>query len=436
MHVDTRPMGLRDLCSILATVTLTGALALGIAPAVHAQALDQVVVELLSGNCEGLGFPASEGSGFGDNLSAICNTQGVGNSTGGGATSPQASTLSLQNGLIQERLERTREGKKRDDEKSSVVSALSRGRSGSAHLTGSATAEDSGTSASAHRFNLFASGTYESVDRKVTQFEDGYDSSIQGGAVGFDYQFSDAVVAGLVFGYRKHAGDFGGGGDFEMTAFEPSVYVSVLPSPTTFLQFVAGYGGQNSDVERNILYTVSTGGTVTPFGGLAASAADAKAYSGGAQFGYDHAAGRCTFGPRIGVNYNRTTIDPYTESGTTGLELHVEERTVRSLQGVIGFYGSGAFSAKSGVVIPQFNVEYVREFEDDASIVTAQLVEDPNATPVIYQTNAPASDFFNIEAGVGAVFAHGIQLFINLRTMVGNDNFNSSGGTIGMRFEL
>jgi uncharacterized protein with beta-barrel porin domain len=289
------------------------------------------------------------------------------------------------------------------------------------------------------------SGSYESVDQNSSPFENSYSSSITGGAVGFDYQFNDKVVAGLVAGYRKQDANFGeGGGNFKMTAFEPSLYVSVLPSPSTFLQFVAGYGSQSSDVDRNISLTISTG-TDTTFAGPAASTTDTTAYSGAAQFGYDHAAGRYTFGPRIGVNYNRNTIDPYTESGTTGLELRVQERTVKSLQGVLSFYGSGAFSTKSGVVIPQLTVEYVHEFEDKASIVNAQFAgdlrdsdTDPNTTAYsfTYQTNVPDSDFFNIAAGVSVVFPHGIQLFVNLRTMLGNANFDSSGGTIGLRFEL
>jgi outer membrane autotransporter protein len=429
--------------SFLPTLALAAAIAGCGAPPARAQSLNDQVVSLISGNCSALGYdPSGLPNAFGPNLSTICNAQGVpGNPAGGGAASPQGGTLSLQNNLVvQQRLERAKKNKQQDNQGSPVVSALFNGRSGGKQSETKVATDDSGSSVASSGFNIFASGTYESVDQNLSPFENSYSSSILGGAVGFDYQFNDAVVAGLVVGYREQDADYGqGGGNFEMTAVEPSVYVSVLPSPSTFLQFVAGYGSHSSDVLRNVALTIETGGTGPTFAGPAASATDANAYSGAAQFGYDHAAGRFTFGPRIGVNYNRTTIDPYTETGTTGLELRVQERTVKSLQGLVSFYGSGAFSTKSGVVIPQLNVEYVHEFEDEASIVSAQFAEDlrgPDAVTFPYQTNVPDSDFFNVGAGVGVVFAHGIQLFVNLRTMLGNSNFDSTSGTIGLRFEL
>ncbi len=436
MNLDIRPTRL--------TLILVGALAVGIVPPSHAQSLpppltlDGQMESLLSSQCSGLGFdPFDPSFPFGPNLTNICEfppTGAAANSTGGGAASSQASTLSIQKNLVQQRLERAK-SMKRGGEPSPSLSGRSQGRSADARSEGSV--------APSRRFDIFVSGTYESVDRNVTAFEAGYESSILGGAVGADYQFSDVVVAGLVAGYRKHEGDFGGGGDFTMTAFEPSVFVSVLPSQKTFLQFVAGYGGQNSDVNRAVHFDVDEGGTPRNFDGTVASAADATAYTGGAQFGYDHPAGRFTFGPRIGVNYGRTTVDSYSETAGTGtgagLALRIDERTVESLQGVAGFFGSAAFSTGSGVVVPQLNVEYVHEFEDETSLVTAQFAEDlrgPGATPFAFLTNIPDSDFFNVEAGVAVVFARGIQLFVNLRTMIGNDNFDSSGGTIGLRFEL
>jgi uncharacterized protein with beta-barrel porin domain len=252
--------------------------------------------------------------------------------------------------------------------------SASGGRAGRGRGEASETTAGSGSSSVSSRFNIFASGAYETLDRNVTPFEDGYDSSVVGGAFGFDYQFNDKVVAGLVAGYRKQDADFKGGGDFKMTAFEPSIYVSVLPSPKTFLQFVAGYGGQNSDVNRAVHFEVVGSGASVD--GTAASAGDANAYSASAQFGFDQPAGRFTYGPRVGVNYGQTKIDPYSETGGTGLELTIDGRTVKSLQGVVAFYGSWAISTKNGIVLPQFNLGYVHEFEDDASIVTAQFAED------------------------------------------------------------
>jgi outer membrane autotransporter protein len=437
MRIDTR---LPRTCGSTSLI-LAVACVLGVAPCAHAQSqpppvtptLDEQVLFYLGNNCANLDPTGADG--FGPNLETLCGyPSGVPAAAGGGAASPQGSTLSLQNSVIQERLERAKE--KGGHAGTASTAAASRGRSGRGRAENAESASESGSSSVASRFNIFASGSYETLDRSITPFEDGYDSSVIGGAFGFDYQFNDKVVAGLVAGYRQQDADFKGGGDFKMTAFEPSIYVSVLPSPKTFLQFVAGYGGQSSDVNRAVHFEVIGSGASVD--GTAASVGDANAYNASAQFGFDQPAGRFTYGPRVGVNYGQTKIDPYSETGGTGLELTIDGRTVKSFQAVVAFYGSWAISTKNAIVLPQFNVGYVHEFEDDASIVTAQFAEDvrPIPTRFTYGTSVPDSDFFNIEAGVSTVFARGIQFFVNLRTMVGNDNFDNTGGTIGIRFEL
>ncbi len=57
-------------------------------------------------------------------------------------------------------------------------------------------------------------GEYESLNRDVTTFEDGYDSDIWRLTTGVDYQFTEQIVAGLAFDYYNHNGDFDNGGDF------------------------------------------------------------------------------------------------------------------------------------------------------------------------------------------------------------------------------
>jgi uncharacterized protein YhjY with autotransporter beta-barrel domain len=436
MHIDTR--SLRSCGSASLILTIACALGAAVTPGVHAQSepipvptLDDQVLFYLGNNCSNLD-PTGAG-GFGPNLENICfYPQGIPATAGGGAASPQGSTLSLQNSVIQERLERAK--RKKDEESSdSSVAAVMRGRSGKGPAEGGS---DSGSSSISKRFSIFASGGYEALDRNVTPYEDGYDSSVLGAAFGFDYQFNDMVVAGMVLGYRQQDADFDGGGDFEMKAFEPSLYALVLPSPKTFLQFVAGYGAQNSDVNRAVHFEVVDSGASVD--GTAASAGDANAYNASALFGFDQPAGRFTYGPRVGLNYAQTKIDPYSETGGTGLELTIQGRTVKSFQATAGFYGSWAISTKNGIVLPQFTVGYVHEFEDDASIVTAQFAEDLRPTPTVftYGTSVPDSDFFNADAGVSVAFARGIQFFVNIRAMLGNSNFDNAGGTVGIRFEL
>jgi len=436
---------LRLLCAARGNVAVVSVVALSVAlfllastPA-RAQALDDQIARLLSNNCDQLGFTAGTGGQeFDDNLTGICGIPQTtsGSSSGGGAASPQGSALSLRRNLVLERLERAKKKQQGASEPTNGYLSFH-----SVLYNASTDEADAGAAPSSKRLDIFGSAGYESLDRNVSRYEDGYDSSVVGGAVGIDYQFRTNVVAGIVLGFRKHQGAFQGGGDFDMTGIEPTLYASFLPSDSTFVQLTVTYSSENSDVVRNAFFEVQQPTEPNPriINGPASSSTDASTFSGSVQAGWDRPLGSFTIGPRLGLNYRDTKVDPYAETGNTGLELRVDERTVKSFQGVVGFYGSRAFSTRSGVILPQVGLEYVHEFEDDPSIGVAQFVGDLRGTAAVsfaYQSNVPDSDFFNIDIGCAAVLANGIQPFVTLRAMAGNDNFDSYSGTIGVRFEL
>jgi len=403
----------------------------------EAQSLDEQIEALLDNNCAVLAGDSGtqDPAFFGPNLQAICAIPQTSNaaSSGGGAAGVQGSATSVQNAVLQQRLERAR-GDERDG--TDDVARMLRGRRVEANLQ-----EAEVTGGSGSRFDVFVSGTYQSLDRDVTEFEDGYDSSVVLATVGADYRFTDRIVGGVLATYQSQDGDFDGQGDFEATVFEPALYVSYLPTDATFLQVVAGWGDHDFDTRRGVEFTIDRqgGGGVTELSGIADSSTGGSATTLGALFGWDRSVRHFTFGPRVGANYRETDVDGFVESGDTGLELRVGDRTVDSFQGVIGFYGTAAYSRKSGVLLPYVSVDYVHEFEDEPTILEAQLVEDlrgAGATSFNYQTNAPSSDFFNLGIGLTAGFPRGIWPYVSLRAMIGNDHFDSFAATAGVRFEL
>jgi uncharacterized protein YhjY with autotransporter beta-barrel domain len=414
--------------------------------AARAQSLDDQVMFLLGDQCavllqSGQAFQGGTGGPVGPNLAEICGLPpGAPSTSGGGAAAVQTSTVSTLNSDLQRRLDRSRRGQQeRQGVDGASLSLDERFRMGGPGGRGFLASEASGGSASAlgSRLGLFASGGAGSLDRDPTAFEDGYDSSVFNATIGLDYLFSETVAGGLVAGYVKQDGDFDLGGQHEMSSIEPTLFVSVVPSPQTFVQISAGFRSQSFDTDR--LVTFASDDVDVDCGAcLARSSTDADVLSGGAVFGYDRRSGAFTYGPRVGLHYNETTIDGYTETGGTGLEMIVQEQDVESLQSVVGFFGSVARSGKSAVWLPQLNVEWVHEFEDDPILLTAQFAEDLQPDPVVfdYQTNTPESDFFNVEVGVVRLSPGGIQAWANLGALVGNSTFDGLSGTFGVRFEL
>lgn len=421
-----------------AAFSLAVVLALGVgqpamaqtAPPPMPESADDVLRALLDNQCAGLFQDGGDPTGA---LGTFCGAPpySISSTAGSGGASVQSSATSVRNSLIQLRTDRAREAK------DTVASYLDNYDRSSSTILAMPASDGTATDSRAKRFDVFASLGYENLDRTTTSLEDGYDSNIGTLAVGADYRFNSKILAGAVVALSQQDGDFNAGGNYEMDSLDPTLFVAFLPSPEMYVQVVVGQRDQEFDTDRFVDFTAdfSGGGTQT-LTGIASSQTDSKVLNGGASLGYDFSAGKFTFGPRLAANYSRTKVDAFSESGGSGLDLNIAEQTVKSLQAAAGFYGSAAFSTGAGVFLPQFGVEYVHEFEDNRDLVTASLVDDTVQTPFTFNVNEPDTGFVNVEAGVSAVLPHGIQPFLSVRAMFGNDLFDNVAAVAGVRFEL
>jgi outer membrane autotransporter protein len=89
-----------------------------------------------------------------------------------------------------------------------------------------------------------------------------------------------------------------------------------------------------------------------------------------------------------------------------------------------------------GILVPQASVAWVHEFLNDDRNIDARLVEAPAGPSFTFQREPPARDWANIGLGVSALLSNGLQPFVQVATMQGNENFVSYGGTIGLRKEF
>jgi outer membrane autotransporter protein len=138
------------------------------------------------------------------------------------------------------------------------------------------------------------------------------------------------------------------------------------------------------------------------------------------------------------VNYSNTKISDYGERGSTGVELKYDDQWINSLQSVLGVQGSAAFSTGLGVLVPQFNADYIHEFANSQRFINVRFAEDFRATPTkfTFQNDVPVRNYFNLGTGLMMVLPNGWQPFVNFRAMVGNEQFNNYAGMFGLRIEL
>jgi len=291
------------------------------------------------------------------------------------------------------------------------------------------------------RAGLWGAGQYETLDRDVTTFEDGYDSDIWRVTIGADYMFTNHVIAGLAFDYYNHDGDFDSGGGFTADSYGIIGYAVFLPVDDLFIQVSGGWATIDYDRRRIAAFadTRSTTGetvTVVPPSSVRGDY-DAGQFRIAALTAYDYSIGNVTLSPRAGIDYRYIDFDTYSETGDTGLELTIHDDDQKWLQSRLGLQALVAFATNFGVVVPQASLDWMHEFENDQRNVEVSFVGDTRQKRFSYETESPDRNWFEFNAGVTFAFVpYGVQAFGNYRTWLGQKNYDSHAGTIGVRFSF
>jgi uncharacterized protein YhjY with autotransporter beta-barrel domain len=257
---------------------------------------------------------------------------------------------------------------------------------------------------------IFVSADYQHKDKEQTNFEMGFESDSYGPTIGVDYQLGTSGVVGAAFDFSHADGEFDNDfGDFNMETYTAVFYGSYYPTEQSFVDLALGLGHKEYETEH-----ADPGFTAN----------EVKSDTTGFEFtadltgGYDFNFGSVTVGPRAGLHYKRTALDGFSETGPAAATLFTYRDQVEdSLTGTIGFQASMAFSTGFGVVVPQVNAEYVREFLDDRERHT---VIDEGGGASTFTTDQPDRNHFNLGAGVVIVLPEGISPFLSYETEVAN----------------
>lgn len=428
----------------------------------HSQSANARIGSLLSNNCQGLslgGAPTNPDiSGLGAQLGSICTSPQTlaGAAVGGAAAAFQAGfagfvNSSARNYLDDERAKAAKDGAlqlRATDTRSgpetypgfaaATVQSVAHPFAGS--IPGVAIVYASDADTGSKGIGVVASLRVESIDRKGTDFEEGYDAINATASLGVDYRFTDHLSAGALVSLGRTDGDFDAGGDFTADAAGGVIFLSILPSEHSFVDVSVGIIDNQYDVNRRARATVQSIalGNNRIVDGVASSSSDGNTTLASISAGYDFPQGALTVGPRVAVNYSRTKIDGYSEQGTTGLELQYDNQYIESLQGSLGVFGSYVRSIASGVLSLQGNVDLIHEFKNDQRSITAQFVQDRRSSPTrfSYQNDAPDRTFFQIGVGAVWVLPNGWQPYGRLQGMIGNSLYDNYRMDVGVRVEF
>jgi len=302
------------------------------------------------------------------------------------------------------------------------------------------------------RLGIFASGEVNVGDKDATSRESGFDFESYGLTLGADYRLNPKVVLGVALGYMTTDIDLDqDGGQLKASGFSGSLYGTYHVSDPFYIDGIVSVGRNDYDIDRAIRYSIRelnpdgtpTGGMVT-IDQVAQADSDGTWYGFSLSTGYDFYVAGLTVGPIARLNYSRADLDGYQENidntaAGSGLALSVEGQKITSFSTVLGGQASYAISLPWGVVLPQLRLEWEHEFENASRTIRANFLEDPtpdDTSQIQLLTDAPDRDFFNIAAGVSAVFRRGLSAFVQYQTVIGLADVNSHHVALGLRIEL
>lgn len=308
-------------------------------------------------------------------------------------------------------------------------------------LTSNSLSEDSAAGQGGQwpdRLGVFVNGLGGYGSRDARGEELGFRFVRYGATAGADWRFSDEVFAGVAVGWEGSEADFrqSAGGDLDDDQFQGSLYATWSPG-SFYVDGIASYSYHDFDVRRRIVLSptvVTNPGTRLNRTARGDTHANEIGLSVGTGYDFQHEG--WSFGPRARFDYTKLKIDGYKESGAGGLNLRVNDQTVRSVATVLGAQASYSISMDWGVLVPQLRVDWEHEFQDDARKVGVRFVSDPNATPFFVKTAAPDRDFANLGFGVSAVLPRGLQAFADFETVLGLQDTESYTLTAGVRWEF
>ncbi len=279
------------------------------------------------------------------------------------------------------------------------------------------------------QWGWFINGTFGGGSQDETAYEDGFEFDTTGLSSGFDYRIKSQGVIGFAMGYANTELTLNlDGGGLDADGASLMVYGSYYPSSKTYIDSIITTGFYSLDSRRRIVF-----GTTNA---VATSNPDSLTLALSVAGGYElfHTAGFTgTFEGR--GEYITTTIDSYSETGSSPYDVTIEEQTYNSIRTLLSMNFVYATSLSWGALLPQLDVSWIHQFENSASTINGYFNVDPS-TPFSFSSNTPDSDYFKVDLGVSALFPGGNTVYFQGSSLVTQAYYQSWYMSLGYRMEF
>jgi outer membrane autotransporter protein len=193
-----------------------------------------------------------------------------------------------------------------------------------------------------------------------------------------------------------------------------------------------GNGKFNLDNQRHFAFGANVIGTMS-------GNTTGQQTMAGLSTSYQADLGRFNVSPFFNLDYIKTTIKSYNESGsnvdTNLMALHYGDRSVTSLTSSLGGRLSTTYGYDWGTLQPSARLAAVREYQNNATQFTNELVLTPG-TGFLVATDAPDRNYLSLGLGVSAALNGGTQLFLDYEKRTQDKLLSSWAVSLGALVEF
>lgn len=251
------------------------------------------------------------------------------------------------------------------------------------------------------------------TERKQTERENGYDSSLVGFVLGLDYLFADNLVVGGTLSQSDDDADFDGdAGELDTESQSLLVYLTWLPSANLGVDAYLGTADTDFSGDRSVSFG-NISGTID-------NSTDSKQALLGVSVSYQWSFDRFGVNGFLAYDINDSEIDGYTETGSTGLEMIYPDQDVESKTTSIGVYLNYDIELAWGLLVPNLRVAAVDESGDGSREIETELAISPGPVLVV-ETDDPDRSYGLVGLGLAGVLNNGQQWFVDYEQRVADD---------------
>ncbi|MBD2432273.1 autotransporter outer membrane beta-barrel domain-containing protein [Fischerella muscicola CCMEE 5323] len=268
---------------------------------------------------------------------------------------------------------------------------------------------------STDRWGVFVNGDVNLGSQDASEHHPDYDYKTGSATVGVDYSVTDKLAVGVALGVVNNETELHQNqSDIEIDGYAVSVYSNYVQN-NFYTNAVISYGNNDFDIQRQIDFDHRT----------ATAKTDGTQFSVNLNSGYIARSGNISYGPTLGLKYDRININGYTETGAGSLNIKVDDQQAESFIVSVGTQAAVELKTSFGSVIPNIHASYEYQFAPTHRTITTELVTQPGI-PMRTQTSEPDRDYFKLSAGTQILFSQNFAGTINYEIMIGREDVSNN----------